>query len=147
MGTKEFELTPGAKSPFESSPLKIAAECIRWRCNIADLWHRLIYAIYASPQGVPVAPPQCGWRRTPVSPTPNPRLLPRFNSSMRRGEVSPTAIMSKDGSGTCARWVTPHLPRCRMISFLRPTALLGRQAALNRKLDSASGRSKGHLTG
>jgi hypothetical protein len=36
---------------------------------------------------------------------------------MRRGELSPSANMSKDRNGTCAQRVTPHLPGCRMTSF------------------------------
>jgi hypothetical protein len=39
------------------------------------------------------------------------------SSSLRRGDASPAARMSKDRRGTCARWVAPYLSRCCMTYF------------------------------
>src|SRR6516164_11228883 len=43
---------------------------------------------------------------------------------MRRGDVFPTASLSKDRRGTCARRFTPYLAGCCMTSFcaLQPSA-------------------------
>jgi hypothetical protein len=42
------------------------------------------------------------------------------SSSMRRGDISPAASMSKDRRGTRVGWLTPYLPRCCMTSFCAP---------------------------
>ena len=39
------------------------------------------------------------------------------SSSLRRGDASPAASLSKDRHGTCARRVTPYLPGCCMTRF------------------------------
>ena len=39
---------------------------------------------------------------------------------MRRSKAPPSASMRKDRRRTCARWVTPHLPRCCMTSSCAP---------------------------
>jgi hypothetical protein len=47
-----------------------------------------------------------------------PLVGPR--SSMRRGKAPASASMPKDRRGTCARRITPHLPRCCLTSFCAP---------------------------
>ena len=44
------------------------------------------------------------------------RAVPTATMS-RRGDASPAAHVLKDRRGTCARWVTPYLSRCRMTYF------------------------------
>src|SRR5246127_3362535 len=60
-------------------------------------------------------------RRLLQSLAPAPLVGP--GSSMRRGKALPSSSMPKDRRGTCAWWVTPHLPRCCMTIFCAPQPL------------------------
>jgi hypothetical protein len=52
------------------------------------------------------------------------------SSSMRRGDASPAASLSKDRRGTCARRVTPYLSGCCMTRFCALHAYADRRAAV-----------------
>ena len=82
----------------------------------------LILAIAAifRPKALLIAENLCLRQQLVVLQRRHPRACLRFagaSSSLRRGDASPAARMSKDRRGTCARWVAPYLSRCCMTYF------------------------------